>query len=522
MKNRSKLFLTATPFAAIASLASAQYESASTSVNPYVLPTASGWSTISLLTVNDPTSIAATGGYKMVGIPDGLGAYDNGNGTFTVLMNHEIGSTAGTVRAHGQKGAFVSEWVINKSSFQVTSGADLVTNLQTWNGSSYVSATSAMGRLCSADLPSISAFYNSSSGRGTQSRIFMNGEEVGAEGRAFGHIATGANKGTSYELPALGKFSWENAVANPFSGDKTVVLGTDDTTPGQVYVYVGNKTNTGNDVERAGLTNGTLAGIKVSTTNPDRFESRTTGFDGVAGNEDTVGFTTFSHGNVTGSTGAALQSAGAANGVTEFLRPEDIAWNPNNGLQAFFVTTDRFDTGAQAGASRLYSLTFSDSTFSTGTLSMLIEGTGAANGQMFDNMTVTADGKILLQEDPGNQSYLAKIWEYNISADTLTELAAFDPAVFSGPTPLTLDEESSGIIDISDIINDGFTYYLLDAQVHTASGLGINAAELVENGQLLVLTNNPNAAAIPEPSTYAAIVGALTLGFAVYRRRRAV
>ena len=46
------------------------------------------------------------GGYKMVGIPDGLGAFDNGNGTFTVLMNHEFGSNpgGGAVRAHGANG----------------------------------------------------------------------------------------------------------------------------------------------------------------------------------------------------------------------------------------------------------------------------------------------------------------------------------------------------------------------------------------------------------------------------------
>ncbi len=30
----------------------------------------------------------------MVGIPDGLGAFDNHDGTFTVLMNHELGNTA--------------------------------------------------------------------------------------------------------------------------------------------------------------------------------------------------------------------------------------------------------------------------------------------------------------------------------------------------------------------------------------------------------------------------------------------
>jgi hypothetical protein len=62
----------------------------------------------------------------MVGIPDGLGAYYNGDGTFTVLMNHELPNTAGVVRDHGAKGAFVSEWVINKSDLSGISGDDLI------------------------------------------------------------------------------------------------------------------------------------------------------------------------------------------------------------------------------------------------------------------------------------------------------------------------------------------------------------------------------------------------------------
>ena len=67
-------------------------------------------------------------------------------------------------------------------------------------------------------------------------------EEGGTEGRAFAHIATGTNAGTSYELPYLGKFAWENAVASPTSSNKTVVAGLDDGTGGQVYFYIGTKT----------------------------------------------------------------------------------------------------------------------------------------------------------------------------------------------------------------------------------------------------------------------------------------
>ena len=40
---------------------------------------------MSILTAGDSVN-----GYRMAGWPDGLGAYDNGDGTFTLLMNHEL------------------------------------------------------------------------------------------------------------------------------------------------------------------------------------------------------------------------------------------------------------------------------------------------------------------------------------------------------------------------------------------------------------------------------------------------
>ena len=90
----------------------AQTTGPSSSQSPYVIPTAPGIGVTSILTVGD-----SVGGYAMVGIPDGLGAYDNNDGTFTVLMNHELGPAVGAVRAHGATGAFVSEWVVRKSDF---------------------------------------------------------------------------------------------------------------------------------------------------------------------------------------------------------------------------------------------------------------------------------------------------------------------------------------------------------------------------------------------------------------------
>jgi hypothetical protein len=100
----------------------------SSSASPYVLAAEPGVVTKSILTVGD-----AAGGYRMVGIPDGLGAFDNGNGTFTLLMNHELGPTVGIARSHGAKGAFVSRWIIRTSDLTVLSGNDLIQEVAAWN-----------------------------------------------------------------------------------------------------------------------------------------------------------------------------------------------------------------------------------------------------------------------------------------------------------------------------------------------------------------------------------------------------
>src|SRR5580765_4039788 len=93
----------------------------SSSKSPYIVPVIPGAKFTSILTTPD-----IIGGYKLCGLPDGLGAFDNGNGTFTLLVNHEMGNTAGIVRAHGSKGAFVSKWIINKSNLSVVSGSVLM------------------------------------------------------------------------------------------------------------------------------------------------------------------------------------------------------------------------------------------------------------------------------------------------------------------------------------------------------------------------------------------------------------
>ena len=194
-------------------------------------------------------------------------------------------------------------------------------------------------------------------------------------------------------------------------------------------------------------------------------------------------FTSF--GDVSDWTGAELQADSVAEGVTEFLRPEDGPWDPNNPNDFYFVTTDRFETASQVGNSRLYRLRFEDVSNPAlgGTLDMLLDGTEGP--QMMDNMTIDTLGNVLIQEDPGGQDYLARIWSYDIAADTVTAIAQHDPARFTPGVPgfLTRDEESSGIIDAAGILGPG--WFIANVQAHYATG----DTELVEGGQIFALYN---------------------------------
>jgi hypothetical protein len=362
---------------------SSQITDPSSSQSPYLVSTDSRVTIESVLTAGD-----VIGGYKMAGIPDGLGAYDNGDGTFTVLMNHEIASGLGAVRAHGANGALISQWVIDETTLQVKSGHDLIQHVFVAADGFTVDHSAANGngisfsRFCSADLADASAFYNAATGLGFNGgRLYLNGEESGVEGRPMAHIASGAQAGNSYELAALGNMAYENLVANAHTSDKTVVGMMDDGQNGQVYFYVGDKKATGSAVDMAGLTGGHLFGLKVDDfagTSNNAPNSTTP-----LGADDASHFSLVDLGDVSGMTGAQIDAASEAAGVATFLRPEDGAWDTINPNRFYFVTTNAFNAPSQ-----LWAVDFIDAAnpAAGGTIKLLLNG--SEGQQMFDNITV--------------------------------------------------------------------------------------------------------------------------------------
>ena len=283
--------------------------------DPYLVTLEPNVTSQTLLTVGDALPGSTTGVFA--GIPDGLGLIDNGDGTITVILNHEFGATAGVVHDHGSTGAYVEKLVFDKDTLTIISGDDLIQSVFQYDNvnDSFFEATTAFSRFCSADLAEPSAYRFGT--LGTDARIFLTGEESGSEGRAFAAMVDGVDAGKAFELAFLGNLSFENLVANPYAQTKTIVAATDDTGGGQVYIYVGDKTDTGSDIEKAGLMNGSFYGIKVADMLSETNETPLSG--------------TFSlqeigpDGDVSDMTGAEINTESANEGVTGFARPEDSA-----------------------------------------------------------------------------------------------------------------------------------------------------------------------------------------------------
>lgn len=477
--SRFTLFAGITTVMAAALAANAQVvrTGPSSSDTPYSIPTPGSpvREVVSIITVGDEID-----GYVFVGIPDGMGGYMTGENQMSVFICHELGATSGGAqRAHQPKGfaggAFISQWDISTAAgpdfLKVISGRDAMTSVATLTNGSGGSLYN-FARFCSGDVPAVNALFNPATGKGTENRFFTCGEESGATGRM---IATDLFTGVGYQMPAFdaSQGAWENGLARPFASDTTVMIGTSDGAANRVFVYVGEKSDTGNSAERAGLLNGISYGMQVQV---DGSDVASESIEYCFGNETT--------GPIYSGT-FVLAPGGTAAG-TSFLRPEDGAWDPMNPADFYFVCTNRMNTPTQIGRSRLFRMRFNDvdNVLAGGTIEALLDGTEVM--QMGDQVAVYNDlqgnTRVMLQEDPGGSQQNAKTLMYDVETDTLEIVLMSDPARFGdfgvpATAPFNTNEENSGIYDARDSL--GLGWFVANMQAH------YNLANpLVEGGQL--------------------------------------
>lgn len=182
--------------------------------------------------------------------------------------------------------------------------------------------------------------------------------------------------------------------------------------------------------------------------------------------------------------------------VFDFIRIEDTAYDkrPEKSNIVYLAdsgrgTTSTADPLTKSTNGRIWKLELDPSDpLGQGKLSILIQGDDnpvKTVGEIHqpDNLETTAAGSLLIQEDPGSSQQFAppfdqagattaRIWRYDLNADTMAPVASVNQSADEGPTdvdPSGLSSwgawESSGIVDASSVWGPG--WFLVDVQAHT-------------------------------------------------------
>jgi Bacterial protein of unknown function (DUF839) len=487
---------------------------AATSVKPYVEPVGGQYDVRPLFSADD--KVPLLGGapgqqYRMVGIPDGLGAHPNGDGTSTLYMNHELVFTALSEPVVGgpkNRGAIVSQWILDEDGDPIAGrrAYDSIFAEDELLGPAPVVGNETemprqLARFCSGFL--------AGARHGFDRRIYLTNEEDATadtfDGKGGLSVAIFDNE--LHTLPALGRSSKENSVVQPGRGTRTVIFPMEDgpaTLDNQLYMYVGKKDRSedASVLERNGLVDGRL--YVFSSLDPARNNERT-----------------FTSGSLVGEwveipdadekTAAELEEASDAAGAMTFVRPEDAAFNPRNRHELFFDTTGS-SSGADDGVNelgRLYSLRLHPGNpLKPATLTIVYNADKvvAAGGDIAispDNLDASRQ-YLMINEDGTSDSrpvMAAKgrdgsIWRFDlvkgpvhavgVDPATATRVVELNPP---GRDGIPVDPgvwETSGIIDASALFGAGT--WLSDVQAHPPTTPPLGSTVTVEDGQLFLMT----------------------------------
>jgi uncharacterized protein DUF839 len=488
--------------------------SGATSVKPYVEPVGDEYDITPLFSVDDrvPLLGGAPGQqYRMVGIPDGLGAHQNGDGTSTLYMNHELNFSALSEPVVGgpkNRGAIVSQWILDADGDPIAGrrAYDRIFAEDTFLGPAPEVGNEAQmprqfARFCSGFL----------AGRehGFDRRIYLTNEEEGTASNSFdgrGGQSVAIFDGELHTLPALGRSSKENSVVQPGHGTRAVIFPMEDgpaTLDNQLYMYVGKKDGSARAsvLERNGLDDGRLYAFR--SLDPARNSERTFVAGSVRGEWVEIA-------NAEELTDTELEAASDAAGAMTFVRPEDAAFNPRNRHELLFDTTGS-SSGADEGVNelgRLYSLRLHPGNpLKPATLSIVYNADTvvAAGGDIAispDNLD-TSRRYLMINEDGTTESRLVmgakgrdgSIWRFDlvkgpvhavgVDPSTATRVAQLDPPGRDGVPVGPGVWETSGIIDASRLF--GADTWLSDVQAHPPTTAPGGSTVTVEDGQLFLM-----------------------------------
>jgi len=471
------------------------------------------------------------GSYTLPAIPDGTGAYLDGS-SLKLILNHEY-SAAGSTASRGDGsvigGATISSLSLDVANQTLSSASEFLKTISWYNyktkkfgkaatapsGAVLTDAygttnhNNALNRLCSSSFAPAGSYSAKVNGKtiGYTGAVYLTGEEGNEESRGFAFNM----QGQGVQIPRFGLAATETFVTVPTGNAVTAVMGNEDgaAADSQLRMYVGKKTTKGQWFEKAGLNNGKQYVLNVANAADDNAFRATYG-------KGKPAQATFKE--LDWNIGGTTQNAWSRALGTSFSRIEDGEFDPKNPNVYYFVTTES-NKDAKATAlnpddksvlkrdgGALWKFTFTDvkNPLKGGTIEMLLDGSEAPYLNKPDNITVDAFGHIMIQEDPGNNEQVSRLFAYDLATGKIAVVAKFKDEYFAanGKAKMTIDEESSGIIDVTKYFkkdaSDSKAYYIFNAQVHVQTSITrpdvTDAAakaeldKLLEGGQLYLLT----------------------------------
>ncbi|WP_107667416.1 alkaline phosphatase PhoX [Cyanothece sp. BG0011] len=568
MKNILKIIAGLTTVASMATV-SVKAAQAQTAYPEAQMKGLRGWDTEAIFTIGETIN-----GYTPTGILDGIGAFKLNDTTVRFLVNSELsggqgyaydlntldGIAGNEVTVPG--GARINFFDVDINSKQVIDGGlafnrifDRAGNLITDTSQFPIGAS--LNRFCSGMHVDAGTF-------GFVDDIYFAGEETNGGTEFVLDVASmnSAEGGALYAAPALGRAAWENITPiDPGNENQVALLVGDDREAAPMYLYIGEKdSSTGAGfLERNGLAQGTLytwvadsgetipeAGGFIGTGNsrsgswvpvvnidpntPDADDSDGFDADGYATQD----------GLDTQSGRAAFLGNTVVPGLTDvgaflFSRPEDVATNPDNPLEVVMASTGRDSVFPDDSWGTTYTFV-NDLTALTAEATILYDGDDAGNGQFAgpdfglrspDNLDWADDGLIYINEDRSVGGFCltsgeeASIWQLNPTNGQLARIAQMDrsvvvPAGVTDNDPNDCgDWESSGILDVTELFGSKERLFVLDVQAHSLRDGVIASADLVQGGQLILMSES-----VPEPtSTLGLLALAGAVGAGTYGRK---
>ncbi|MGH2462868.1 MAG: alkaline phosphatase PhoX [Candidatus Limnocylindria bacterium] len=424
-------------------------------------------------------------GVRFQGIPDGIGAVP-GDGWVDLYVTHEESTVP--------FGGFADLQASSVSRVRVDTAEQEVIELEVALGPEH-----GFVRFCSAFMagpehgfPNYTFFVNEEADETIHTvppGAVYGADPFLAPNRQAGYsVWLDTETGAFDVISRAGRHNHENTVVIPGGWKNLAILSGDDTfnaPSSQLYLY------TANDAQQMMDDKGQLWAFQVTATDEgpvadpyDRFNNAND-FLEITNNESGPWSGRFIHvptdvarGVTNEAPQAALENWSNANNVFQFVRIEDLAYDPDNPRVIYFADTGtsrlaesettgrliRLGSGGTLSNGRIFKMVLNENDprivdeFSVLTDSVPVPpGGNPATGVAFvnpDNLDV-GHSSLMVQEDAASAN---DIWQYSLAADAWTKVASV--------TGTGSSAESSGIISLEDIPGFEAGWWAIDVQGH--------------------------------------------------------